>query len=131
MSCNLKLTNEGISNTRPSARLHVPLQALAIEKLLLVTSTVPQTQNPPELPKLSSLLPVNENPKTPALPPCPKPVASVTSPQANGLPHDRLHFHGNSIGVAGAALGTLASGPASPLLPDAPVRPVTQTSPGM
>lgn len=99
------------------------MQALAIEKLLLVTSTVPQTRNPPELPKLSSLLPVNENPKTPAQLPCPKSVPSVASPQVNGLPHDRPQFHGNSFGIAGAALGTLAAGAASQFLPDAQVCP--------
>ena len=86
-----------------------------------MTSTVPLTSNPPALPKLSSLLPVNENPKTPALPPCPKPVASVASPQANGLLHDHPQFHGNSFGVAGAALGTLTAGAASQFLPDAQV----------
>ena len=97
-------------------------QALALEKLLLVTSTVPQTSNPPALPELSSLLPVNENPKTPALPPGPKPMASAaSSPQANGLLHDRPQFHGSSFGVAGAALGTLTAGPAAQFLPESQV----------
>ena len=97
--------------------VQISLQALALEKLLLVTSTVPQTSNPPALPRLSSLLPVNENPGTPALPPCPKPVASVTSPQADGLPHDHPQSHGSSFGVAGAALGTLTAGGSHPISP--------------
>ena len=109
----------------------MPLQALALEKLLLVTSTVPQTSDPPELPKLSSLLPVNENPKTPALPPCPKAAASAASPQANGLPHDRPQFHGNSFGAAGAALSTLTAGAASQFLPDAQVTPLTHMAFGL
>jgi hypothetical protein len=42
-----------------------PVQALALEKLLLVTSTVASQNSPPPRPALDSLPPVNENPKPP------------------------------------------------------------------
>lgn len=42
-----------------------PVQALALEKLLLVTSTVASQSSPPPRPALDSLPPVNENPKPP------------------------------------------------------------------
>lgn len=99
-----------------------PAQALALEKVLLVTSTVPQTSTPPPPPKLSALQPVNENPKTPPMPPCPKSMAAVASPQPNGLLHDRPAFPGSGFGIAGAALGTLTAGAASQFLPGAQVR---------
>jgi len=94
------------------------MQALALEKLLLVTSTVPQTSRPPPLPKLSSLPAVNENPKTPALPPGTKATTSaVSTPQPNGLLHDRPQFPGSGFGVASTALGTLTAGAVSQFLP--------------
>ena len=45
-----------------------PVQGLALEKLLMVTSTVQPSRSPPERPTLASLPPVNENPPTPVLP---------------------------------------------------------------
>lgn len=91
------------------------MQALALEKLLLVTSTVPQTSEPPPLPQLSALRPVNENPKTPAVPQ--STTSAASSPRINGLTHERPQFPGSGFGVAGAALGTLTAGAASQFLP--------------
>lgn len=45
----------------------LPWQAAALEKLLLVTSTVPKATNPPPRPALSALGPVNDNPPSPYL----------------------------------------------------------------
>ena len=49
-------------------------QALALEKLLMVTSTVQPSSAPPERPTLASLPPVNENPPAPAQPTANGPV---------------------------------------------------------
>ena len=98
------------------------VQALALEKLLLVTSTVPQTSAPPPLPHLSSLPAVNENPLTPAVPPPTKGgLASTASPHTNRT-SDRPQFPASGFGVAGAVLGTLTAGAASQFLPGTQVR---------
>ena len=98
------------------------MQALALEKLLLVTSTVPQTSAPPPLPKLSSLPAVNENPLTPAVPaPTKGALASTASPHTNRAT-DRPQFPASGFGVAGAVLGTLTAGAASQFLPGTQVR---------
>ena len=93
------------------------VQALALEKLLLVTSTVPQTSQPPPQPKLSGLPAVNENPLTPAVPPSSKgALGSAASPHTNRA-SDRPQCPASGFGVAGAVLGTLTAGAASQFLP--------------
>ena len=61
------------------------LQALAVEKLLMVTSTVQPSRAPPERPTLASLPPVNENPSPPVMPTANGPVrVRDPQPQVNG-----------------------------------------------
>ena len=97
------------------------MQALALEKLLLVTSTVPQTSAPPPQPKLSSLPAVNENPLTPAVPPSTKGASASAASPHTGRASDRPQFPAGGFGVAGAALSTLTAGAASQFLPGAQV----------
>ncbi|KAK9839629.1 hypothetical protein WJX81_001603 [Elliptochloris bilobata] len=99
---------------------------LALEKLLLVTSTVPAAAAPPPRPPLASLPPVNENP-APAQPPrgasaitrVPEsPADDPVSPSADSDAGDAAAFGngqltgrsgggvGVGFGIAGAALAT-------------------------
>ncbi|CAK0788007.1 hypothetical protein CVIRNUC_011229 [Coccomyxa viridis] len=91
--------------------------ALALEKLLLVTSTVPQTSAPSPLPQLSSLPAVNENPLTPAVPPPAKGALATTASPHTNRAAERPQFPSSGFGVAGAVLGTLTAGAASQFLP--------------
>lgn len=66
----------------------VDMQALALEKQLVVVSVLPPTPAPPERPRLADLPPVNENPPPPDVlapdaAPAPQPAA-VNGPLANG-----------------------------------------------
>ncbi|KAK9916717.1 hypothetical protein WJX75_006200 [Coccomyxa subellipsoidea] len=90
--------------------------ALALEKLLLVTSTVAPQSSPPPRPALDSLPPVNENPKPPPGSSSTKPPASIPG-TANG-PHERMHMPGSGFNLASAALGTLSAGAAPQYLPN-------------
>ena len=61
------------------------LQALALEKLLMVTSTVQPSQTPPERPTLASLPPVNENPSPPVMPTANGPIRVCHPASCQGL----------------------------------------------
>ncbi|BDA40349.1 probable serine/threonine-protein phosphatase 4 regulatory subunit at N-terminal half [Coccomyxa sp. Obi] len=89
--------------------------ALALEKLLLVTSTIEPNAAPPPRPALQTLPPVNENPQPPAGTASSKPVAS--SPGTANGPHDRTQFPGSGFNLASAALGTLSGDAATQFLP--------------
>ena len=108
------------------------VQVLALEKLLLVTSTVPAAAAPPALPPLASLSPVNENP--PAQPPrgatgvarAPdSPVHGPASPSADlaaadgaALGNGQMAGRGGGAvvgsGIAGAALAIMQASSHSP-----------------
>ena len=124
-------------------------QVLALEKLLLVTSTVPAAAAPPPRPPLAVLAPVNENPPS-AQPPrgaagvaCvpDSPVEGPASPGAgavaadggaamgNGLVAARIGEAGLGSGFAGAAFAMIeqASGH-SPEVRLVSARPVEELS---
>ena len=103
------------------------MQALALEKLLLVTSTVPQTSAPSPLPQLSSLPAVNENPLTPAVPPPAKGALATTASPHTNRAAERPQFPSSGFGVAGAVLGTLTAGAASQFLPGTQVEMLMRT----
>lgn len=85
-------------------------QALALERLLLVTSTMPVTQVPPRRPRLSALGSVNENPPAPGPPPAGRQVPAPSHPR--GLPR---------------AMPTIPSHPTAPH-PTHPTHPPTHLS---
>lgn len=94
------------------------VQVLALEKLLLVTSTVPATAAPPPRPPLASLAPVNEN-LPPAQPPRgaagvarvpDSPVEGPASPGAGAAAADGGAAMGNGQVVARGAEVGLGSG---------------------
>lgn len=76
-----------------------PSQVLALEKLLLVTSTVPHAAAPPPRPPLASLPPVNE-----AVTPPQRAPGSAGS-RIPETPADGSHDHSPGPDGAGAALG--------------------------
>lgn len=59
---------------------------MALEKLLMVTSTVATAASPPARPALASLPPINENPSPPAT----APAAAVRPPQVGSYAHKAL-----------------------------------------
>lgn len=86
----------------------LPGQVLALEKLLLVTSTVKTTPAPPPAPALDALPPVNENPRAQALDPA---RAAVAPLRVNGPSHEKPLF------AAAAPPGSLTAGTNPPSEP--------------
>jgi hypothetical protein len=87
------------------------LQVLALEKLLLVTSTLPPAEAPPPRPALAALPPVNENPP-PRPPSASAALARVPDSPAGAaggaLGNGRVAERGLGFGIAGAALAAAA-----------------------